>query len=117
MIKIHYYRLANGRHPFRDWLMKLSDTRGRVAVLRRVDRLEEGNFGEHRFLEDGVWELKVDVARDIACTTRRKEDRCSSSCVRGQRARSAGTSRVRLSTGKTINCGHENQDTNTCRTP
>jgi len=23
--------------------------------------LEEGNFGEHRFLRDGVWELKIDV--------------------------------------------------------
>ena len=41
--------------------MKLADTRARVAVLRRVDRLMEGNFGEHRFLEAGVWELKVDV--------------------------------------------------------
>ena len=61
MITIHHYRLANGQHPFRDWLMKLADTRARVAVLRRVDRLAEGNFGEHRFLEAGVWELKVDV--------------------------------------------------------
>ena len=55
MITIHYYRLANGQHPFRDWLMKLSDIRGRVAVLRRVDRLAEGNFDEHRFLKAGVW--------------------------------------------------------------
>lgn len=61
MITIHYYRLANGRHPFRDWLMKLADTRARVAVLRRVDHLADGNFGEHRFLQAGVWELKVDV--------------------------------------------------------
>ena len=61
MITIRYYRRANGRHPFRDWLMDISDKRVRTAVLRRVDRLMEGNFGEHRFLRDGVWELKIDV--------------------------------------------------------
>jgi putative addiction module killer protein len=33
----------------------------RVAILRRVDRLTVGNFGEHKFLQDGVWELKIDL--------------------------------------------------------
>ena len=61
MITIRYYRRASGRYPFLDWLMDLADRRARVAVLRRIDRLSEGNFGEHRFLQDGVWELKVDV--------------------------------------------------------
>jgi putative addiction module killer protein len=41
--------------------MELADKRARVAVLRRIDRLSEGNFGEHRFLRDGLWELKIDV--------------------------------------------------------
>ena len=41
--------------------MDLADKRARAAVLRRIDRLEEGNFGEHRFLRDGVWGLKIDV--------------------------------------------------------
>ena len=41
--------------------MDLPDKRARVAVLRRIDRLMEGNFGEHRFIADGVWELKIDV--------------------------------------------------------
>lgn len=61
MITIRYYRRANGRHPFRDWLMDLADRRTRTAVLRRIDHLMDGNFGEHRFLQDGVWELKVDI--------------------------------------------------------
>jgi len=61
MMTIRYYRRRNGRHPFRDWLMDLSDKRVRVAVLRRIDRLMEGNFGEHRVLRDGVWELKIEV--------------------------------------------------------
>jgi len=41
--------------------MELSDKRARAAVLRRIDRLAEGNFSEHRFLRESVWELKIDV--------------------------------------------------------
>ena len=61
MFTIQHYRLANGRLPFRDWLMRLADRQARVAVLRRIDRVAEGSFGEHRFLEAGVWEFKIDV--------------------------------------------------------
>jgi len=61
MFMIRHYRLANGRLPFRDWLMRLSDRQARVAVLRRIDRVAEGSFGEHRFVRDGVWEFKIDV--------------------------------------------------------
>ena len=60
MIKIHYYRRASGRYPFRDWLMYLSDKRARAAVLRRIDRIMEGNIGERRCVGDGVWELEID---------------------------------------------------------
>ena len=34
--------------------MDLSDRRARAAVLRRIDRITEGNIGEHRFVGDGV---------------------------------------------------------------
>lgn len=32
-----------------------------MAILRRVDRLSADNFGDHKYLKDGVWELRVDV--------------------------------------------------------
>jgi putative addiction module killer protein len=32
-----------------------------VAILRRVDRLTADNFDHHKYLNDGVWELRVDV--------------------------------------------------------
>ncbi len=57
---LHYQR-ATGQVPFREWLGALSDKLARSAVLRRVDRLMEGHFGECRFLRDGVWEIKIDV--------------------------------------------------------
>jgi len=32
-----------------------------VAILRRVDRLLADNFGDHKYLKEGVWELRIDV--------------------------------------------------------
>jgi putative addiction module killer protein len=29
-------------------------------VLKRVNRMEGGNFGNHKFCRDGVWELRID---------------------------------------------------------
>ncbi|MGH8629039.1 MAG: type II toxin-antitoxin system RelE/ParE family toxin, partial [Gammaproteobacteria bacterium] len=35
------------------WLDGLRDMRARVAIQRRVDRLANGNFGDHRFCREG----------------------------------------------------------------
>lgn len=39
----------------------LRDMRARVAILRRFERVRLGNFGDHKFCRDGVWELRIDV--------------------------------------------------------
>ena len=46
---------------YREWLDTLRDRAGRARILVRVDRLIEGNPGQHRDLTDGVAELKIDV--------------------------------------------------------
>lgn len=46
---------------FRDWIDALKDRAGRARILVRVDRLIDGNPGQHRDLSDGVSELKIDV--------------------------------------------------------
>jgi putative addiction module killer protein len=43
------------------WLDRLKDRAGRARILVRVDRLIDGNPGQHRHLTDGVSELKIDV--------------------------------------------------------
>ena len=45
---------------YREWLDALRDRTGRARILVRVDRLIDGNPGQHRDLTDGVSELKVD---------------------------------------------------------
>lgn len=58
---ILHYLMESGRDLYQDWLDGLKDIRARVAVQRRVDRLAAGNYGDHEFCREGVWELRVDV--------------------------------------------------------
>lgn len=60
-MNIRHYLTASGADPYQEWLNKLKDLTGRVAIQRRVDRMADGNFGDHKFCRDGVWELKIDV--------------------------------------------------------
>ncbi len=45
---------------YSEWLDDLKDRTGRARILVRVDRLIDGNPGQHRDLTDGVSELKID---------------------------------------------------------
>jgi putative addiction module killer protein len=45
---------------YSDWLDGLKDRAGRARILVRVERLIQGNPGQHRDLTDGVSELKID---------------------------------------------------------
>ena|SRR3990167_1688561 len=45
---------------YRNWINSLKDTSGRARIQVRVDRLVDGNPGQHRALTDGVSELKID---------------------------------------------------------
>ena len=46
---------------YAQWIDNLKDSAGRARVLMRVDRLIQGNPGNHRNLTEGVSELKIDV--------------------------------------------------------
>jgi putative addiction module killer protein len=62
MYEIRHYLLPDdGRDLFVDWLLNLKDVTAKIAITRRVTRIELGNFGDHKFCRDGVWELRVDV--------------------------------------------------------
>ena len=54
MFEVRHYLRANGRDPFADRLTKLRDPKGKIAVHRRVNRMELGNFGDQKTLRDGV---------------------------------------------------------------
>ena len=58
---VRHYLTLTGADPFQSWLDRLKDLKARVAILRRVDRLLADTFGDHKYLKEGVWELRIDV--------------------------------------------------------
>ena len=60
-MEIRHYVTATGVDPFQKWLDGLKDMQGRIAIQRRIDRVLRDNFGDHKFCQDGVWELPIDL--------------------------------------------------------
>jgi putative addiction module killer protein len=58
------YHNPEGKEVVPDWLRKLRDTKARIAIDRRIVRMELGNFGDCKFCRDGVWELRIDTGGD-----------------------------------------------------
>lgn len=51
--------VSGGKDLFADWLDSLADSSGVAAIAWRIDRIQEGNFGDHRPVGGGVWELRI----------------------------------------------------------
>ncbi|WP_093384129.1 type II toxin-antitoxin system RelE/ParE family toxin [Rugamonas rubra] len=45
---------------FRNWFANLKDRRARARIQVRIDRAEDGNFGDHRSVGGGVSEMRLD---------------------------------------------------------
>ena len=58
--RVVYYE-ENGKNIVAEWVQSLKDKRGQSAIYRAIDRVEAGNFGEHRPCREGVWELVIDT--------------------------------------------------------
>jgi putative addiction module killer protein len=61
MYEIRHYLDAQGRDVFLEWLKALRDPIAKNQITKRTNRLEAGNFGDHKFCRDGIWELRVEV--------------------------------------------------------
>jgi putative addiction module killer protein len=59
--ELRHYVTPAGRDLVQEWLDRLRNPRAYAAVLRRIDRMALGNFGDHEFCREGVWELRIDV--------------------------------------------------------
>lgn len=57
----HYLSADRQENHFLAWLRRQRDTQARIAIINRIGRVELGNFGDHRYCRDGVWELRVDT--------------------------------------------------------
>ena len=59
--EINIYQKDDGSRPYIDWLTAMRDVKARLAVTRRISRMTAGNFGDHKSLKQGLWELRIDV--------------------------------------------------------
>lgn len=61
MVEIRHYLTADSKDVFLDWLRRVRDPIAKVQIVKRVNQVEQDNFGDHKFCRDGVWKLRVDV--------------------------------------------------------
>lgn len=59
--EIQHYVTENGEDLYINWLEKIKDIKAKIAIVRRIAHLENGNFGDYKFCRDGVFELRIDV--------------------------------------------------------
>ena len=60
MIEVSHYISRTGKDVFDAWISQLRDARAQAKVAVRVNRLAAGNFGDCKFLRQGVHELRID---------------------------------------------------------
>ncbi len=54
MYEIRHYLAKSDKDLFMEWRRQLRDSKAKIAVDRRVNRMELGSFGDHKFCRDGV---------------------------------------------------------------
>lgn len=52
------FRTATGKEPFTEWLNSLRDPTTRRRILKRLLRLEQGNYGDFKPVGEDVNELR-----------------------------------------------------------
>ena len=57
-----YYQVVQSG-VFLRWLRGLRDKQAQAHIVVRIDRVVEGNFGDHRSVGQGVSEMRVHVGR------------------------------------------------------
>lgn len=56
---IYYKDTKTGKEPAKEWIISLRDQMGKAKIFTRIERAEYGNFGDHKSVGDGVFELKI----------------------------------------------------------
>ncbi|MDM8562720.1 type II toxin-antitoxin system RelE/ParE family toxin [Candidatus Marithioploca araucensis] len=68
------YITPEGTSPFEDWLLNLRDRKAKAKVVTRLDRVAAGNFGDHKYLREGVYELRLTYGKGIRIYYGKEED-------------------------------------------
>lgn len=56
---IEYYQTIDGKCPFEIWIKSIKDKSIKMRILKRIERLENGQYGEYKALNESLFELKL----------------------------------------------------------
>lgn len=59
---------------FSKWLIKLKDIKAKVSILRRIDRIQKGNFGDFKSLSSNLFELRITIGPAYRIYYTKKDD-------------------------------------------
>ncbi|MFO1259281.1 MAG: type II toxin-antitoxin system RelE/ParE family toxin [Gammaproteobacteria bacterium] len=57
---IRLYETAEGKVPYNDWMESIKDKITKNRIRARIDRIQLGNYGDHKSVGEGVNELRLD---------------------------------------------------------
>ena len=57
--QIVFYADEEGKEPFQDWLDRLRDIQGRRRIIKRLFRVQHGNYGDVEPIGEGLSELRL----------------------------------------------------------
>ncbi len=56
------YRSPKGNEPFTDWLFALRDKISRQRIEARINRIQQGNYGDHKYFH-GIVEIRLSFGK------------------------------------------------------
>jgi len=56
---VRYYITKTGKDMVDEWIAGLADDRAEARIFARIERLSRGNFGDHKSLGGGLFELRI----------------------------------------------------------
>ena len=59
---VERYRTRDGKVPFEEWItrMRRKDPETVLRILMHINRAIKHNFGDYKYLREGVWEMRID---------------------------------------------------------
>lgn len=52
------YLTEKGKEPYSEWINSFKDKTIKARISKRILSIGDGNFGDHKYLSDGVYELR-----------------------------------------------------------
>lgn len=57
--QVEIYQTQVGKQPLMEWLRSLKDKQTQALVLKRINRIRQGNLGDFKALQEGLFELRI----------------------------------------------------------